>query len=657
MIKNASKQASIKTKLIVLIAIFLIIIMTSVTVVSISLFKKEVQSILQEETVEKVEFLNAYLETYLSTPMNLVENTAKQVKKPVTEEQKTALTEQLKVKAEGIEGVMGIHIAFANDPELYSSEPLDLDADYNSNSRDWYTKAIQNKDEVVVTDPYEDVLTGELIVSVSKAMPNATGVVTLDLDLGFLEELAPNVTIGDSGYTFVFDANGTVLYHPNYAINDSVEEIPFYEDFLKNDYLETVQNGKEVIINRYYNERMNWQIGSIYPYEDVKSSYASVVLPIIISNTTSFIILLVIFYAILTKTLRPLQTVTAFAEKVAEGNLKERVIIQTEDEIGQLSASFNNMTTGLKEMIHSVDDTASHLNAFSANVSASVEENVQSIHEVVEHIQEVADQSREQLHYATHVEEVVNEMGNEVAHLNDNIGQVISSAQQASQQTNNGVEVMTQVKGQMNQIQQSSDDTTSNFNELIRVANDIQTFSTAISGIADQTNLLALNASIEAARAGEHGKGFAVVADEVRKLAEQTNDAVREIQTLVTTIQQTGAVANESLHVSQKAVSEGMTQIEEASEVFNTIHDVMSELSVKVQHANDAIQTLQSSKTHALTSAKDIARAAQQVNTSVEQVAATTEEQNASMEQMAVSADQLAAQAQHLQQLIHRFET
>ena len=64
---------------------------------------------------------------------------------------------------------------------------------------------------------------------------------------------------------------------------------------------------------------------------------------------------------------------------------------------------------------------------------------------------------------------------------------------------------------------------------LERKANDITNIVSLVSGISDQTNLLALNASIEAARAGEQGRGFAVVAEEVRKLAEQSQQAVKDI--------------------------------------------------------------------------------------------------------------------------------
>ena len=73
---------------------------------------------------------------------------------------------------------------------------------------------------------------------------------------------------------------------------------------------------------------------------------------------------------------------------------------------------------------------------------------------------------------------------------------------------------------------------------VVDKARSLQALVELIRHIAEQTNLLALNAAIEAARAGDAGRGFAVVADEVRKLSQETEAAVKKIDTGINAVTQ-----------------------------------------------------------------------------------------------------------------------
>lgn len=117
---------------------------------------------------------------------------------------------------------------------------------------------------------------------------------------------------------------------------------------------------------------------------------------------------------------------------------------------------------------------------------------------------------------------------------------------------------------------------------------EIENFAKLIGDIADQTNLLALNASIEAARAGEHGKGFAVVASEVRKLAEQSKQALVQIDAKVAEIMNSMESVVRNINKEQDTVEETQQMSDDTKSYFDKIESSESLLAQNMQGIHGA---------------------------------------------------------------------
>lgn len=369
------------------------------------------------------------------------------------------------------------------------------------------------------------------------------------------------------------------------------------------------------------------------------------------------IIISIIVVLLFTKRVKKrLRAVTGALELAGQGDFTSILSDQSQDEIGQLSGSYNVMKESLGGLINKVAETSEQVAASSEQLSASAQETSKATDSISTAIQEMAYGSEKQLESSQYVTDTVTEISKGMDQIASSMEQVNQSAIATSEKAGEGSSVMNQVTNQMQQINEKTTSTSASIEQLGVKSSEIGKIISLITDVAEQTNLLALNAAIEAARAGEHGKGFAVVADEVGKLAEQSSNAARQIGSLVADIQVGIKDSVSSMGEGRNAVKEGILFADNAGGAFEDISKSIYDVTTQVQEVSAAVEEIASSTESMLNSVEDSGAIAEKAVDNTQNVAASAEEQNASMEEISAASETLSQMAEDLQRAVSNFK-
>ncbi|MFH1215148.1 MAG: methyl-accepting chemotaxis protein [Pseudomonadota bacterium] len=367
----------------------------------------------------------------------------------------------------------------------------------------------------------------------------------------------------------------------------------------------------------------------------------------------------------------PIALGVGFAQKVADGDLRETLAIDQKDEIGRLAAALNTMSAKLRQVMTDISEKSNMAAASSEELSATSEEMASgaeelstqaastsaATEEISANIRTVAMTAEAMSKNSSGIAAAAGEMSANVNNVSAAMEEMTASIKEVAENCSNAQRYSSFAK-------EKSDSSMQMIKELDQAAKDVGNVINVITEITEQTKLLALNATIEAARAGEAGKGFAVVASEVKELAKQTAEATDNIVRQIRDMQsRTGSVVHVIEEISD--ISDKVNQInttiaaavEEQTATVGEVARTIAETAQGVDGVSANIRKLSVNiEQEIITSIQEIASGAEEISRNINGVSAVAGESAQGASVIKSSAGELAGIASELQAQVSLFK-
>ncbi len=274
------------------------------------------------------------------------------------------------------------------------------------------------------------------------------------------------------------------------------------------------------------------------------------------------------------------------------------VMRSMDSKIRQKDKTIAELNEKLKHFSMELQVAASQISSVSEQLHINLDENNASAQQVYAKTNEMAD-------FNTAVNNNISKTLDSMKYMLKLLQDARSTSEQMGSMSSSsaaaiksGLDAILEIVDTIRDIKMSFDETTEYMKKLSVTSEQIVRILDTVSSISKQTRLLSLNASIEAAKAGENGKGFSVVAEEIRKLAAESEDAVKDINSLIVAIQDEVLSVNDIVGQNAVKIDDGVLKsrnIEVSlkkidltfSEVMDMVGKIITIIEDELRHAND----------------------------------------------------------------------
>lgn len=526
------------------------------------------------------------------------------------------------VHAAGREELLNLYCGTKESAFIQYNKEAAIPEGYDPVQRGWYQQAGAAK-ETIVTDPYWDVLTGQMCTTIASPVyveGELAAVIGLDVTLGTVTDLTGSINYAEGVYGFLADSSGQYVAHRNKEYEPSEETAvavsemmpalqPLMDGNGQNILRETDYDGTACYFAAAPIAGSHWKLGVVCPASNVWSSLVAMVVVAMVTALVLIVLSAVFMAGLIGRTLAPVQMLKQFASgDFSEDAVAEKEIPrQYKNETQQIQTATAEVRQQIRGIILNTKEEADSINTIAEGTSTKMTALNGDIAAIADNAGEVMRQTAE----AQELAEKIRDTSKELSRVIENV------ARKAGEAAEQSGDIMGRAGRQHEASQRSAKEAVelcgSTMEELSAAitesqkVKEIDTLTAEILAISSQTNLLALNASIEASRAGEAGKGFAVVAEEIRQLADHSKNAVDQIRKVTDGVVHSVAFLSESSEKLLKFMNEkvmkdyqgmarlaGMYEQDAAfySDISSDLGASSQEMSASMEGISDSIVTI-----------------------------------------------------------------